>query len=317
MAHSGLRPGVLGNYGAADGLTLKNFPELKLGKKPTFTRIPILVRDPARLTNTHRTYTTFGTEELASALLAYLDERMAHGEKLTEETPVVTVDSFAATHEFHGKKGIGRFLTTKGIVFELRAALSAGAPKGVSWRPYVLRGYCSTRLLLAESQGKISRDLREAILGHDGGVAARYNVGKPWGEDLLEDARAAYRRCEPFLSTAKTTPAISDVDLKRAILSVFMTEDEVAKMDGTKLSADEVRALVAQRVGGAQGRSTTAPVPSSVPRMSPNGGNGNTESPAAPLEDVIPVSEVRDRLAHGWRWVASLGNGEAVLRRPA
>ena len=66
---------------------------------------------------------------------------------------------------------------------------------------YVLRSYCSTRLMLAEGSGHISRDLREAILGHNGGVASRYNVGKRWGQELLDEARREYARASSFLET--------------------------------------------------------------------------------------------------------------------
>ncbi len=90
-------------------------------------------------------------------------------------------------------------MTPKAIVEEIREALRLTVPTGVTWQPDVLRAYCSTRLMIAEGSGSLA-DLREALLGHDGGVAARYNVGKRWGQDLKE-ARAAYKRCEPYLST--------------------------------------------------------------------------------------------------------------------
>ncbi|EQD74038.1 integrase/recombinase, partial [mine drainage metagenome] len=233
---------------------------------------------------------------------------------------MVTVDSFAATHEFQGKKGAGRFLTTKGLVFEIRAALSSATPKGVSWRPYVLRSYCSTRLLLAEGQGKIGRDLREAILGHDGGVSARYNVGKVWGEELLREAREAYKRCEPFLSTVKSTVTPSEPDLKRAILAVLLPEDEVAKLDVTKMTTEEVRRVVTERLQGARG---ALPEPNisteSVGHLGHTGqpNNGSEGNAADPLETVVQLSELRDRLASGWVYVTKLPNGEAIVRRPA
>src|SRR5208337_3179854 len=100
MAHSGLRPGVMGGYGGSDGLSLGDLPELKLGRRPSFGTVPFVIRVPARLSKTRKMYTTFGSQELASALLGYLDERHSQGEPLGPDSPVVTVDSFAATHEF-------------------------------------------------------------------------------------------------------------------------------------------------------------------------------------------------------------------------
>jgi hypothetical protein len=259
-------------------------------------------------------YTTFGSQELASALLGYLDERSTGGERLGPDSPLVTVDSFAATHEFQGKKGAGRFLTTKGLIFEIRVALSGAKPDRVSWRPYVLRSYCSTRLLLAEGQGKIGRDLREAILGHDGGVSARYNVGKVWGEELLKEAREAYKRCEPFLSTQKVTRQPDEVELKKAILGVFLPEDEVAKMDVRRISSEEVRKLVTDRVRGSE-TGPSAQVHVAPWPQRPHNGTGGPDL-AGRLETVVPLDEVKRRLTEGWTWVASLGNGEAIIRRP-
>jgi len=313
MAHSGLRPGVMGTYGASDGLRLGDLPELTLGRHASLKTIPFVIRVPARLSKTRKMYTTFGSQELASALLGYLDARSAQGERFGPESPVVTVDSFAATHEFQGKKGAGRFISTKGLVFAIRAALSGAKPKGVSWRPYVLRSYCSTRLLLAEGQGKIGRDLREAILGHDGGVSARYNVGKVWGEELLREAREAYKRCEPFLSTTKVVVEPSELDLKRAILGVLLPEDEVAKLDVPKMSTEEVRRVVTERLQGARG-TTSSPITSmesiGLVGQPPNG------SPD-PVESVVRLSELRDRLANGWHYVTKLPNGEAIVRKAA
>ncbi len=314
MAHSGLRPGVMGSYGASDGLRLGDIPELRLGRHPSLTVVPFVIHVPARLSKTRKMYTTFGSQEAASALLGYLDERRSLGERLGPASPLVTVDSFAATHEFQGKKGAGRFLTTKGIVFEIRSALSGAKPKGVSWRPYVLRSYCSTRLLLAEGQGKIGRDLREAILGHDGGVSARYNVGKVWGEELLHEAREAYKRCEPFLSTTKVTVEPSEADLKRAILGVLLPAEEVAKLEVSKMTTEEVRRLVTERLQGAGGATPDSNNSTgSVGQLGHAGQppNGSTD----PAETVVRLTELKDRLANGWHYVTKLPNGEAIVRR--
>jgi hypothetical protein len=291
MAHSGLRPGVLGGYGALDGLRLGDLPELKLGKQPTLSVTPFVIRVPARLSKTRRMYTTFGSQELASALLGYLDERQSHGERLGSDSPAITVDSFAATHEFQGKRGAGRFLTTKGIVFEIREALSSAKPNGVSWRPYVLRSYCSTRLLIAEGQGKIGRDLREAILGHDGGVAARYNVGKRWGPELLKEARSAYKRCEPFLSTSPTASAADrDFQTRRVMLRIVgYTEEDLSKIDLAAKTDDELIALADAR-------------------------RQSQSSALRQGQRAVAVTEVGPMLEAGWEYVAPLGLDRVILR---
>ena len=65
MAHSGLRPGTLGNDGGTDGLTLGDLPELRTGGRPGFDlpegRRAFLVQVPSRLSKTAQGYVTFGT----------------------------------------------------------------------------------------------------------------------------------------------------------------------------------------------------------------------------------------------------------------
>jgi hypothetical protein len=320
MAHSGVRPGVIGSYGGERGLRLGDLPELKLGPSPGFGAAPFVVRVPGTLSKTRAAYTTFGTQQLASAVLAYLEARRERKEKLSATSPVVTAAEtrgIARRSRESARFGSG-FLTTKAVTEEIREALNATVPDGVTWRPYVLRSYCSTRLLLAEGQGKIGRDLREAILGHDGGVSARYNVGKVWGEELLHEAREAYHRCEPFLSTVKTETAVTEADLKKAILGVFLSEDEVAKMDVTKVTADDVRKLVGEKLKGAQ-TAMTAPAAWSLPPHTPHpqqNGNEGANGAGSTLEAVVPLNEVKVRLAEGWTWVALLGATDAILRRP-
>jgi hypothetical protein len=292
MAHAGLRPGVIGAYGALDGLTLADLPELKLGKRPSFSEVPFVVRVPARLSKTRKAYTSFGTQELASAILGYLDGRTAHGEKLRPESPLVTIQTVgAAANWASSSKG---FVTTKAVVKELRSILSASTPQGVSWRPYVCRSYCSTRLLIAEGSGKISRDLREAILGHDGGVAARYNVGKRWGEELLKEARAAYKRCEPFLSTTLSADPNSGMDdLLRVIAEkAGIPKDQLTSKSQGELADEVIRLLREERVKG-----SPAPSPS-------------------PSQRSVMAGEVDGLLQQGWRFVSSLGSDRAVLEAP-
>ncbi|MHB1435651.1 MAG: hypothetical protein ACYCPN_06590 [Thermoplasmata archaeon] len=202
LADSGVRPGVLGSYGGEDGLTLADLPELELGPASvSIGSTPFAIRVPARLSKTRREYLTFGTGRLARALEQYLAERRRRGEPLGSQSPVVApglLRGCAARSRRAAAFGRG-FLTPKSVTREIHHGLAAVCPDGVTWRPYVLRAYCATRLLLAEGRGWISRDLREAILGHSGGVAARYHVGKRWGPELLEEARLQYRRAARLL----------------------------------------------------------------------------------------------------------------------
>ena len=129
----------------------------------------------------------------------------------------------------------------------------------------------------------------------------------------------AYQRCEPFLTTAKAADSPSEADLKRAILGVLLPEAEVAKLDVTKMSTEEVRRVVTERLQGARGATLSPGISTeSVGHVGhlgqPSNGSGN--GGLSFLEAVVPVTEVKTRLAEGWMWVAPLGSSDAILRRP-
>lgn len=315
MAHSGLRPGVLAHEGGT-GLTLGDLPELDLsGEELSFKKHPFLVRVPATLSKTSREYVTFGTNEEATALVAYLTHRKNGGEKLSARSPVIAVAPHQSENWLRGSGRPNSFVTTETITYELRTGIKKVLPPGTRWRPYVLRSYCSTRLLSAENAGKVTRDVREAVLGHDLGVSGRYNLSKKLHPDQIEEMRAAYARCEPFLSTQNLRMAPDEADLKKAILGVFLPADEVAKMDISMLTAEDVRKLVGDRLRGTQG-AVMPPAAWTVAPHAPQNGNGGSNGDLSCFEAVVPLVEVKSRLAEGWTWVASLGATDAILRRP-
>ena len=230
LAHTGIRSDVLGSYGGEAGLRLIDLPELEFAPHIRFEETPFAVRVAAELSKTRRQYITLGTEQLATALTAYLNARKESGELLDELSPVVvpgTLRGVAVRSREQARFGRG-FIAMKNVVKEVQDALHTSAPQGVRWRPYVLRSYCSTRLLLAEGQGRISRDLREAILGHDGGVASRYNVGKRWGAELLAEARREYANAAEFLETNTQTRTNIAAEFRRTLLAVAGLPEEQA-----------------------------------------------------------------------------------------
>ncbi|MCI4364630.1 MAG: hypothetical protein L3K10_00990 [Thermoplasmata archaeon] len=290
MAHAGLRPGVLGTYQALDGLRLGDIPDLKLGKVPAFSELPFSIRVPARLSKTRKLYTTFGTTELGETFLAYLRERVERGEKLGADSPVIAANPLGMARGYAKDTG---FLTTKGIVMELRETLKGRAPEGKRLRPYVLRCYASTRLLLAEASSKIPRDLRESILGHDtGGAAARYHVGKTWGPELLKEARASFKRAETFLTT---NAVIESNEGGNRVLRALMVVKGMAPTDADKVDLG----------------SMTDP---EIQELFRKLGIGATTSKRS--ERAFPVDDVPKMLDAGWEFVAPLNGSMAVLRSP-
>ena len=149
--------------------------------------------------------------------------------------------------------------------------------------------------MLAEGAGRITRDLREAFLGHDlKSVSRRYNLGKKWGEDVLRDARAAYRRAETFLSTSSTRGAYDDaLDRAFRIMAAMngVSEDALKGVDFAGKTDEEIVTLL-KKLGAAPAREER------------------------PSEKAVAVGEVPRLLDDGWTFVSTLNGSMAVLRAP-
>ncbi|MGI0156781.1 MAG: hypothetical protein ACREDE_11710, partial [Thermoplasmata archaeon] len=195
MAHAGIRPGALAAIDGSDGLRLGDLKDLTLGAEPKFERLPFHLVVPARLSKTSVEYHTFGTPELADAVLAYLAQRKARGEALDATSPVVTVDAMGAGTKLREGSRTG-FITTPMMMRALRDGLKAILPRA---RTYVFRAYCSTQMVSA----RVDRDVREAILGHSLGVSGRYNLSKRLHASVIEELRREYAKAISHLESGR------------------------------------------------------------------------------------------------------------------
>src|SRR5208282_3071184 len=134
-------------------------------------------------------YVTFLSSEGCEIISQYLEQRLVNGEKLSGASDLV-----------HPEKANKKFVRALNIGDGIRRAMRAA---GLDQRPYVWRSYFLSRLLEAANAGKVSDRYVEFWSGHRGDVTARhYTTGRAnMAPTMLEDMRAAYKRCEPFLST--------------------------------------------------------------------------------------------------------------------
>ena len=302
MAHAGVRPAVLGGYQGRSGLTLGDLTDLDL-KELRFKEIPFVITVSSDNSKTGTSYTTFGTAQLAQSCVAYLTQRRDGGERLTVKSPVIAralSDDLRGAAAASAETTKTRFMVTHAITDGIAKVLHASQPEGVTWRPYVLRSYCSTRLLLAEGQGRIYRDLREAILGHDTGVAGRYHVGKRWGEELLAEARREYANAAEFLETNAQSRVNVATEFRRTLLAVAgLSEEEAAAHVND--SNEELLAILRERLTG---RGAGAP-----PQTT---GNGNGHG----IQKPVTLEEAEKLLAQGWTYVANFGPNRVILQAP-
>jgi hypothetical protein len=299
MAHGGLRPGTLGNDGGTDGLTLGDLPDLRVSGHPRFDppeghrAFPVQV--PSKLSKTAQGYVTFGTPEAADAILLYLGERQATGEELTAASPLVALSSLG-TRNTEGK-GPGSFVTTKSVVMGIRKALQSVCPEGVRWRPYVLRSYCWTQLLI----GRMDHDTREAILGHDLGVSGRYHLRKHLADHVIEAMRTEYERAMGALLTARGAEERRTTDdfVRLLLRGLGLPEDTdlsgMSEKERAELAEQlSERLLTSGKKGAHEVEGWSAPP---VPPLS--------QGPA-PVQRIVPLPEIPGLLEQGGSAVMSL-----------
>ena len=207
MAKSGLRPEVIGNHDGTDGLRIRDMPDLVIHQgvaKCVRTPNRIVVR--RELSKAGHQYFTFATELATKHVLAYINDRLARGEPLNGDSSIVAPDHI---HKFaRGRNSTKVFLPTPRISKLVRDVFR---PR-FNWRPYVLRPYFDTQLLIAESKGKMVHDFRVFFMGHKGTMEARYTTNKGVIPDvLLDEMRDSFARSEEFLDQAGRT----SMDLER------------------------------------------------------------------------------------------------------
>ena len=284
MAHAGLRPEVLGNYLGTDGLRLRDLAELRIeGKGVTFQRIPAIVAVRPELSKAGNRYFSFLGEEACGYVKEYLEERLRGGERLGPETDLVHPKGV-------GPAGRKAFIRTINIGDGIRTAIRGA---GFRWRPYVLRAYFDTQLLVSESKGKVAHDYRVFWMGHKGSMEARYTTNKGrLPQSLIDDMREAYRRCEPLLSTI---PIGGEGEAQSKIAKVMLmglgyTEDELSAVDFDSLDMATFQELVTRKV--------------------PSGGSRAQQR-------LADTDELPGLLKEGWKVVTAVNGHQVVLEPPS
>ncbi|MEM3488929.1 MAG: site-specific integrase [Nitrososphaerota archaeon] len=283
VAHSGLRIETIGNYSGDDGLRVKDLPEMTIeGSEVKFKRIPTMIIVRKELSKARHQYFTFLSEEGCEYLKDYFDERIRGGEKLTPDSPIITP-----------KLKMKDFIRSINVSDVIRKAIRRA---GFSWRPYVLRSYFDTQLMLAESKGLVLRDYRQFWMGHKGDIENRYTTNKQrLPEDVIEDMREAYRRSQEYLQTTKIE-ATSEEKMKEAfrkqlLLVAGFRQEEIDKMDILLMSDGEFQDMVRQKL---------------LDIMSNNGAR----------QKVIKIDEIENHISHGWEFVSLLPNDRAIVKLP-
>jgi len=290
IAFSGLRPQVLGDYRGIDGLRIRDLPELSIqGQDIDFKKTPTMVVVRPELSKAKHRYHTFLGPEGCQHLKAYLEMRLANCEELSPDSPIIAFKTgYGKTGYQDDSTRTNNHITTKTITKEIRDAMR---PK-YTWRPYVLRAYFDTQLLIAENNGKMAHAYRQFFMGHKGDIEARYTTNKGrLPEEFIEDMRESYRRSLEYLETRKTEVSedkLRDAMRRQLLLVAGFSGDEIDEMD-MSMSDEEFQESVRRKLLGAMVN------------------NGNTQR-------VIGIGEVAEFLDKGWSFVATLKDDRAIVK---
>ncbi|MDE0525099.1 MAG: site-specific integrase [Thaumarchaeota archaeon] len=195
MAKSGLRPEVIGNHNGTDGLQMRDMPDLVIQQGVVrCARHPNRIVVRRELSKAGHQYFTFSTRAATDQLVSYLNDRLSRGEPLHGSSPVVAPDYVYKTGR--GNNSEKTFLPTQRVSRIVRQTFG---PR-FAWRPYILRPYFDTQLLIAESKGKMAHDFRVFFMGHKGTMESRYTTNKGvLPEVLMAEMREAFMRSEEHL----------------------------------------------------------------------------------------------------------------------
>ncbi len=292
MAFADLRPESIGNYNGSDGLKLGDLPEVKIEKEQImFEKTPTMIVVKSSLSKARHKYFTFLPTEGCTYLKEYLEERIRIKEELTPNSPLIT-------HERADAETKPFMLTRKTTELIRKAMRKAGVRK----RPYVLRAYAETQLIIAESKGKISHPYLQFIAGHKGDIEARYSTNKGrLPPDMIEDIREAYRRCEPFLSTvAQPTEQMTIIkeakiealkSIAKTMFGIDLLEVKVAKEneESRELTQDETIELFESEM------------------------KKTREQPDPQV--IVEEKELESYLKDGWQFVSVLPSRRVLIRK--
>ncbi len=242
MAFSGLRPEVLGNIDGSDGLVIGDIPDLRItAGKVNYDHVPVQINVRPELSKIRTAYFTFLGPEGSEYLKEYLELRIASGETLKKNTPVIV------PVEKQSLEKKNRFLLTTLLLRRIKGTIIKA---GFEWRPYIFRIYFGTNLDSAEAKGLISHPWRQFIMGHKGDIEETYTKK----EGKIEEGREQYSKCLDYLETSEH--GIKEEDVAKITTST-MRETAIMILEtayGMQLSDKEKEELIGLEINELQDR---------------------------------------------------------------
>jgi hypothetical protein len=288
----------LGNGLGNDGLTIGDLPELQVYEENVdLMRIPTRIVVRPSLSKANHKYFTFLPKEGCDHLKAYLNFRLSNGEKLTPKTPLIANKMGYRSNE----KIESQFMTTRNVSRIIRETMR---PR-FKWRPYVLRAYFDTQMLLAESHGKVSHLYRVFSMGHKGDIEARYSTNKGrLPQNLIEDMRSAFAASSEYLETIPRP----ERDKKEMLLEMWKAQAKMYGIDPIKVKIEKEKELGEELSLDKELELLTTEIKQiTMPQLT------NTK----PYQSkIISEKELVPYMEDGWDIVRELSDGRFLIKKP-
>lgn len=293
IAFSGLRPQTLGNYLGTDGLRLGDFVETEISNNELeFSSEPSRFVVRRGLSKARHQYFTFASKQAVTYIQEYLAQRVADGETLTADTAILGFDPRGGH--------TNPFLRTTLVTRDIKEAIIKA---GYTWRPYVLRAYFDTNMIIAENKGHVSHPYLQFFMGHKGDMEARYSTNKArLPPDMIDDMRRSYQACKPFLSTVNQP-------LEQAS---FIKQ---AKIEALKTIANSILGIDLLEVKIAKERELqhTLSIDDEI-QLFENEIKKLRETDDDP-QIIVPEGELETYLQDGWEFVSVLPSHKILIRK--
>ena len=180
---------------------------------------------------------------------------------------------------------------------------------GFTWRPYVLRAYFDSRLLLAQDERLIQRDYRSFFMGHVGDIEHRYTVNKGrLSEDLIESMRVAYEKSSKFLETEHKGLSEDEVEKKfrtQLLLMAGFSEQEIQEKNLLNLNAEEITRMAREKLFGMNRGDITQQIQKDKQELS-----------GSHKQKVVPIDLIEQYINNGFIVKMALGNDKAIVELP-
>ena len=187
-------------------------------------------------------------------------------------------------------------------------------------RPYVLRAYFDTQLLLAESHGKMTHAYRQFFMGHKGDIEARYTTNKGrLTDEMISDMRRSYSDSQQFLCTINNNDDDKVQNKKEMLLDMWREQAKLYGIDPVKIKIEKQRTnQVVDVISKTSNDNEIDVIKTAIQNMiRKNARNDHNQKAVQKYESriVCGEDELLSCVENGWNIVKELSNGKIILCR--